>query len=110
MKPQLEYFKTTHLTPEQLTLFSNRAKSQTEKVLAIFEQKGPILSPWEVWDLWGYIYPLGKERPLKSSIGRSMTVLTKRKKLRKLPKERGMRISEQGAPEHLWELVKPDEA
>jgi hypothetical protein len=104
MNPTPHYFKKHPLTARQLTIFSDRAKGQAECILHIFRERGPVLTPWEVHDLWAY--QIGTQRPLITSVRRSMTVLTGRGKLRK---RTDMKMGPYGAPEFYWELVK-DEA
>jgi hypothetical protein len=91
------YYNTTSKEGEQLEISTEKAKSQEELVLDLFQKNEyHNFTPFEVLE------SLGLKAPV-TSIRRAMTNLTKAGKLRKLDiKRRG----DYGEPNYTWQLVR----
>jgi len=90
-----EYFNSTHLAGKDLSEAKQQAKFQDERVLGLYIIYGKM-TPCECWKIYCDNHP---PCPL-TSVRRSVTVLTRRDKLRKLPE---MKKGIYGKYAHVWE-------
>lgn len=95
------YHNTTNLHGADLSRATNAALKQEDRILAFFEQyKGFAYSPSFVWNITG----MKLEGAPITSVRRTMTDLTKGKKLKAVP---GKVDGPFGRPEGLWTYVEP---
>ena len=90
----LDYFNTTSLSGNDLASRRKRAAAQEAAVLDLYRVYGN-LGPWQVFDLLGRRWPI-------TSIRRAVNTLTGRKALVKLDT---YRVGNEGAREHIWQVV-----
>ncbi len=91
----MTYFNTTNLKGKELSTRIAKAKTQNDKVMAIFTHR-PILSPSQV------LFYFPEPKPLLTSIRRSISVLTSQGKLEKMDQ---VRSGLYGAAEHYWKAL-----
>lgn len=99
MSNQLSFFNTTQLTGEVLQTCIEQAKNQDELVMELFNAR-KTLSPSDCWQLLVRTGKIEGTTPL-TSIRRSITVLTKKGKLKLTDKQK---VGIFGRPEGIWEL------
>lgn len=97
----MTYFNTTHQADPQLSLFTLKAESQTEAVLAIFQQQRRPLSPSQVWQLCPRD-ALGEPLWPLTSVRRAITVLTDKR--HELERTATQAVGHYGRPEYLWQV------
>jgi len=90
------FFNTIHLPEPDLKAAKAQTGLQDQRVMAIFREKGK-LTPVEAWEAYCQAFPAC---PL-TSIRRSITVLTGRGLLRKLPEMKAGRF---GKPNYVWSV------
>lgn len=92
------YYNTTNIDNKSVDHYTEKAKSQDEAVLSVYERHG-ILTPSQVWE------QLNMPNTPLTSIRRSISSLAK---LMKLIKTNKTQLGIYGRPEHFYELIKVD--
>jgi hypothetical protein len=96
---QLNFFNTVELSGQPLLTAKQKAGKQDERIEIIMKDLKKA-TPFMVWEAYNKLYP---EIPI-TSVRRSMTVLTRKKKvLEKLGKEE-MKTERLGMKNHYWRV------